>query len=522
MTEEHSRVGRLDSRMVNSRGARIRVFVSTAVLALCASLLAAEAAAQTVLNRARLGHNAEDVEFIKSGRYANRLVILDGFDVMSLPAKGHGHGGVQKLFDLKRLPIIVRPTGFAYVESERLFVFNDVAQPGLVFSDEDGNPAGTRAVVFPPGLNATFGEALTYIRRGSPFFPDHLMEVVYDQNFVAHVLVIRRDGQVVSDIVLEDTFQQGQGVCGLSFAGPDRLLVGTCTNQFYVADLEGRVVGGPVVLDSPDSCEGLAQLNGGRVAATVYSGTVYYFDRDLNRLPEDDQSYNIGIGLSRPLAPAWNPDTNELMFLSLSGQPSVEGVPVSLDARRRVVDLGASPFNPFNLSDMTYLPDEHRIGLASSRPPRGIFLYANDGTFQEYTDTTPVGSPVRAKYLSATQQFATMLRGAANFNLIKIVSRAGVHVRTIDLNPFGIVEVNLDYFDPAHPTRGRLLVMDSAHDALVLDLYGNLLSRFPYRGPLDLPFGVAGGVTAITTGPYAGAFAAVNVNNSEVVIFKLD
>jgi hypothetical protein len=49
-----------------------------------------------------------------------------------------------------------------------------------------------------------------------------------------------------------------------------------------------------------------------------------------------------------------------------------------------------------------------------------------------------------------------------------------------------------------------------------------LIRRFPYRQALDLPFGVAGGVTAITTGKYAGAFAAVNVNNSEVVIFKLD
>jgi len=38
----------------------------------------------------------------------------------------------------------------------------------------------------------------------------------------------------------------------------------------------------------------------------------------------------------------------------------------------------------------------------------------------------------------------------------------------------------------------------------------------------DCAEGVAGGVTAITTGKYAGAFAAVNVNNSEVVIFKLD
>ncbi|MEK6283596.1 MAG: hypothetical protein AABN95_24840 [Acidobacteriota bacterium] len=496
--------------------------LAIALIALCASLFVADASAQTVLKRARLGNNTEDMEFIKSGRYANRLAILDGYDVITLPAKGHGHGGVQKLFDLNRLPIIIRPTGMAYVESEQLFVFNDLAQPGLIFSDEEGNPRGTRAITFPAGLNAIFGEALTYIRPNSPFFPDHLMEVVYDEGFIVHVLVIRRDGEVVHDIVLEDAFQQGQGVCGLAFAGPDRLLVGTCINQFFFTDLEGHIVEGPVVLDSAGSAEGLAQLNDGRFVATANEGKVLYFDRNLNRLPKEDQSYKIGLGLSRPFAPSWNPDTNEIMFISLAGPPSIEAVPVSLDSRRQIVDLAAPLFNPFNTSDLTYLPDEQRIGLASSRAPRGIFLYDNSGAFHEYINTTPVGSPVRARYLSATQQFATMLRGAANFNLIKIVNRMGVYERTIDLNPFGIIEVNLEYYDPAHPTGGKLLVMDSASDALILDLNGTLLSRFPYRQPLDLPFGVAGGVTAITTGQYAGAFAAVNVNNSEVVIFKLD
>ena len=49
-----------------------------------------------------------------------------------------------------------------------------------------------------------------------------------------------------------------------------------------------------------------------------------------------------------------------------------------------------------------------------------------------------------------------------------------------------------------------------------------MLNRFPYREPLDLPFGVVGGVTAITSGPYAGMFAAVNTNSSEVVILRLE
>jgi hypothetical protein len=54
---------------------------------------------------------------------------------------------------------------------------------------------------------------------------------------------------------------------------------------------------------------------------------------------------------------------------------------------------------------------------------------------------------------------------------------------------------------------------------LTLDLNGNLLSSYAYREALGMP--TVFGVTAITTGPRAGAFAAVNAENSEVVIFTL-
>src|SRR5688572_19251471 len=119
MTKKENRVKRIIHRIVYAHILRTHSIVTTAMLVLCALLLVTDASAQTVLKRARLGNNTEDMEFIKSGRYANRIAILDGYEVLSLPAKGQGHGGVQKLFNLNRLPIIIRPTGMAYVESER-------------------------------------------------------------------------------------------------------------------------------------------------------------------------------------------------------------------------------------------------------------------------------------------------------------------------------------------------------------------------------------------------------------------
>jgi hypothetical protein len=80
-------------------------------------------------------------------------------------------------------------------------------------------------------------------------------------------------------------------------------------------------------------------------------------------------------------------------------------------------------------------------------------------------------------------------------------------VRTIDLRPLGVArQLSFAYFDPAHPSGGKFLVLDPDNDALIVDFNGNLLSRFDYKTALDVPF--AFGVTAVRSGPYAGAFAA--------------
>src|SRR5256885_681024 len=460
-----------------------------------------------VLKRARLGNNAEDMEFIRSGRFANQLAIIDGFDVVGVPAMGHGHGGVRKLFGIKKLPLLVRPAGIGYVESERLFVLNDIQQPDqLIFSDDNGNPAGTRTVSFPAGTSVGGVEAIGYISRGSSFFPDHLFEVIYVRpDFTEQIEIIRRDGQVVSEIVPDAAIQE-HGIGGVSYVRPDRFLVGTFDDLLYLIDLHGNIVAGPVTVSGTGgSCEGVDQTPDGRIVATIYdSGTVYYFDRDLRRLPTDDQSYKVGIGLSRMIGPACNPDPNELLFIGGTNlTPPLEAVPASLDARRQVANLATDGIDLFNVRDITYLPDEHRIGV-SILGPQGVVLYGNNGMLQDFVDFSAAGRPTIAQYLSATQQFATWLRGTSNRGRIKIVSRNGVPIRSIDLRPLGVTSgFSLAYFDPTHPSGGQLLVLNPSGDALIMDLNGNLLSRFAYRGPLDLPFG-SFGVTAITTGLYAG------------------
>jgi hypothetical protein len=73
----------------------------------------------------------------------------------------------------------------------------------------------------------------------------------------------------------------------------------------------------------------------------------------------------------------------------------------------------------------------------------------------------------------------------------------------------------------------RLLILANSGRAFVSDLYsetrdadGLLLGEFNTRVKLGLIN--RADITAITTGPLAGAFAIVDRNGSELVIFRLD
>jgi hypothetical protein len=55
---------------------------------------------------------------------------------------------------------------------------------------------------------------------------------------------------------------------------------------------------------------------------------------------------------------------------------------------------------------------------------------------------------------------------------------------------------------------------------IVTDFQGNKINKFDIREPLQILSPTA--VTAITSGPDAGAFAFANGETSEVVVFRLD
>jgi len=175
-------------------------------------------------------------------------------------------------------------------------------------------------------------------------------------------------------------------------------------------------------------------------------------------------------------------------------------------------------------SGLTYLPDEHRIGVAA-RNPAEVFLYGHGGTLEGTVALAGIAprNPLIIQYIPGKQQFAIWPGGDENSGMIKIVDRTGAFIRSIDLSSYGVSDFSFAYFAPSDPSGGKFLVFPvSYHMALVVDLNGHLLSSFDYYAAFDLPGGYNPfGVTQITSGPGPGAFALGGNDASEIIIFSL-
>jgi hypothetical protein len=111
---------------------------------------------------------------------------------------------------------------------------------------------------------------------------------------------------------------------------------------------------------------------------------------------------------------------------------------------------------------------------------------------------------------------------------LRVISRAGTLVRTIDLSATGALGFGgIEYFEDPQGGGGRLLLMSSVGRVFVTDLFGNsrnadgsLLGEFNSRVKVGLI--TRNDIAAITSGPLAGAFAMVDRAGGEIVVFRLD
>ena len=526
----------------------LRHSVFAAIIALYFLTAATPANSQTVINSSRIGGYSEDITFVTSGALKDKIVILDGFDIFAVENKKKPTGAMDKVFDVKVPEIDVFPNGIAYVASEDLFVLNqNVHTNKLYFFDQSGAYKGRRDIQYlNPAYLPGHLEGLAYIPPSSPFFPDHLVMVVLDDlaGGPQRIEIMRRDGVVEAELYRPDwpaSFTSDAGIAGVSFLAPNRLLVTTYDNNIWTLDFSGNIVSGPVTLAANSGFEGIIQLGDTNIAVVDYPQKLLFLDSSLNRLPDKDRNDLIGLDLNRPGGIAWNSDTNRLLIkhddnLPVSAGGGIAAVPTTLDSAAQIVSLSADIIR----RRLTYLPDEHLIATLQVSGPaadRAILLYNNDGTFNSQVSLSPTslgfnpGQPVALTYIPVTHEFVINFNGGTGDQplerrSLRVLSRAGTLVRTIDLTSTGTTGVGgLDFFN--FGSGDRFIILGSAGRAFVTDLNGNsrnsngaLFGEFNSRVKLGLIS--RADIAAITTGPLAGAFAVVDPQNGEVVIFRLD
>jgi hypothetical protein len=445
-------------------------------------------------------------------------------------------GQAVKLFDLHGLNVLSGPRGIAYIESEGLYVFDDPSQPSTLFlADGTGRPHGTRAIKYLGGFMPQHVEGIGYVPASSPLFPDHLLMValMLNPNLESRIEVLRRDGQVVKEIHPGGQLG-GSFITGVCFKAPNQLLVSTDDdNIIHTLDFNGNVIAPIPPPMQPQAglplhgIEGLVQVptdiprdSGGFVAAAGYDeGILVLLPPDLDPQPRQFCYYRVGIGLSAPTGLAWDSTTSQHLVISfLRGHsPSdrfLAAVSPSLTAGRPLTDLGTGKLR------LAYLPDERLIAVTQRNPP-ALLLYDDQGRPVEEVDIpSSIGTPAAVTYLPTTREF--VLRVAQQPATLFFLSRKGANViRKVDLQPAGVRAVlSLAFFNPQHPTGGQFLVLDVLNHVVITDLNGTKLGEFEARKALNVVRSVA--VSAITTGPDAGAFAITDPDNSEIVVFRMD
>ncbi|MBV9924662.1 MAG: hypothetical protein JOZ96_06425 [Acidobacteria bacterium] len=497
--------------------------------------------AVTVVARARLGNSTEDISYSPSGAFAKQFVVLDGYDVLLLPPAG---GAPEKLFDVRGLAVTGAPRGLAFLESEQLFVFNDLRRRStLLLANLKGGAAGERTVQYPDGFapdqvegldsmlvpaptRAAGDQLVLSATRFSPALESRLEILTRFDNTYRTAREVLPPDPVGTSFVAGAAFRQGltaRREGGFVVGGDDWL---------SLLDASGNILAS-VQLPEAISIEGVAQTETGAVyAADVAAGRLFAFDRALQRTPEFDRDYRVGFGLFAPQGLAWDALQQRHFVLSTSaatGAPQVSGVPATLDSARQFVDLAALNFPRGRR--MAYLADEGLLAVAHSRTPRAILLFDKRGQLAQTVDVSAAGSPSALAYIPSTREFAVRVTEAGLAKVLFIFSRDGRLTRKVDLSATGVTSVAaLTHFGAPRGDfgAGRFLILDApladadpaTNRAVVTDLDGNLLSEFDTRKSLGVL--VPGDVAEITTGEQAGALSIIDRSSSELVVFRLD
>lgn len=264
----------------------------------CCGSMIASATPLAVADNRRLGTNIEDTAFVDRGKYAGKLLVLDGDELRVM--NPHKHEPPTVACNLHDAGIITHtPRGLAFVaETNELVVHDQNVIPNqLIFFRQ--NCTRSRSVTIQYGdPAANYVEGLDYIPRTSAFHPGSLALAVNGgpDGALMYIAIIALDGTVIDRVVPTDNlatvFDSFTGMAYVHGGGPDRFVVSLSSEVWTIA-VDGSA-SGPFVLPVPSEAEGIEQDGGGDLIFTSYSGA--YIETSKKLVARPATARDIGHG----------------------------------------------------------------------------------------------------------------------------------------------------------------------------------------------------------------------------------
>ena len=315
-------------------------------------------------------------------------------------------------------------------------------------------------------------------------------------------------------------------MCGITYQSqrPGTLLITECASGNYAMDQDGNLLDGGPILAAPAGSGDIESVfvdRFGRVFLGSYSGHLYAYDANYNRLStEDDRSYVIGLGIDAASI-TWDSDTRRLIFLDANDN-SIDAVPLSLDSK--AVLFTADPGRVDSPVSVSYLGNG-QLAIANVSFPRGIqVVNLPDGSESErlifLPPVYPVGPAFQPQGAGAfgPDQFIVRVRGDAN--ALKIVSRTGVPDSSI--LPNAILPTRFPDLPLSSPVIGHSVQFFDAGagprlftGGAIYDSSGTLLHVIDQTA-LGVTLGVNSG-----TWISGNTYAVIDAASSTVIIFTL-
>ena len=514
-----------------------------ALILLCLTVLPV-ARAETVLASKRLGNNSEGVTYVTSGHWKNRVVAIDGNDVLAVSLRRDDSKaalgadvsdqssstlrgpGWTKIFDILPLGVdALVPRGILFLPGKNEFVFAGFTT-NLFHTDEFGNPLPP--IVLTGLANPTDFvqyEGLTWIPADARQHPNTIAALLIRSSFIAHVLYIRLDGTVEAEVVPQPGSPIENYICGIGYQAqrPGTLLLTECGGGNYAMDQDGNFLVGPI-LPAPAGSGDIESVfvdRFNRVFLGGYDGHLYAYDANYNRLPTNkDRSYVIGLGVYASSV-TWDADTRKFLFLN-SYNNTIESVPRSLRSKHTLFSIDA--VRATDADSISYLGGG-QLAIANRLFPRGIqVVNLPDGSEVErlifLPPTYPPGRPFQPVGVGAFGPDQFIVRVIDDRGALKIVSRTGTPDSSILPNatlPDRFPDLTL-----SSPAVGRSIQLFDAGagprlftGGSIYDTSGNLLHTID-QSALGVTFALVQG-----TWIRGNTFAGIDAGTSTVIIFSV-